>query len=399
MIHSSSKKATREMTREHNERLVLKHIYEHETVSRAQLARLTSLTRATVSNVVSRLMEEELVVETGISRTSVGKPATMLSFNADAAHIICLDLGNRQFSGSIRNLRGELRGELEQPLAHEIGQAAIDRVLELIVALRDQATRPLLGVGIGTPGVVEPYSGVVRRSADLHWEQVPLAEMIERKLDLQCWIANDSQVAALGQYVFGSNKTEKNLILLKAGRGIGAGIIINGNIFYGDGFGAGEIGHVVVDPNGAHCDCGQNGCLETLVGVKSLIQRTRQVGKTSKDLDLNHFSKLKDPTSSDLLELFHKNKPELNQLLNEGANALGSALAFLIGALNIGFVYLTGRMTEFGQDFLDPLQSQTKGCSMPFLMSEINVKVSEMNQNIVQMGATALVLQRRMGLV
>ena len=400
MIQSHSKKATREMTREHNERLVLKLIYENDPISRAQLARLTGLTRATVSSLVARLMDEGLVLESGTTKASVGKPATMLEFNAEAGYIIALDLGNSQFGGVLTNLRGVNKLETEHEWEHERGEAAINKVFSLVGELLSKSDRPVFGIGIGTPGVVDPNSGVVKRSADLEWENVPLRDLLEERFDLEVYIANDSQTAALGQFVFGSGKKEKNLILVKAGRGIGAGIIINGNIFYGDGFGAGEIGHVVVDPKGELCGCGQVGCLDTEVGIKSMIRKLRKrCEQKDSDPALKPFCKASAPTSADLKKLHELGQRDVHLALNEGAQALGSALAFLIGALNIGFVYLTGSMTQFGEDFIQPLQEQTKGCSLPFLMDRIQIKVSDLGKSTVSLGATALVLQQKLGLV
>ncbi|PIE89071.1 MAG: hypothetical protein CR997_13155 [Acidobacteria bacterium] len=390
------KKATREMTRDHNQRLVLKHIYNKGPISRAQLARLTGLTRSTVSTVVLRLLKKKLVHETGTSRVSVGKPATLLEFNAESSLIISLDLASTAFKGYLYNLRGEMKECVELGTEHQRGQAAIQGVLSLVNSLKQNWK--ILGVGIGTPGVVEPHNGTVIRSTDLGWENVALKRLVEERFHIPTHIANDSQAAALAQYVFGCRKQIDNLILLKMGRGVGAGMIINGKMFFGDAFGAGEIGHVVVDENGEQCECGQWGCLETVVGVKSLKRQLEKMCKTEmKDFNLKAFCQ--SGHVIDLVQLLDKGQPCLNRAIEKGAHALGSVLALLIGTLNIGYVFLAGEMIQLGDYFLDPLKQRTIDCSMPILMDKINIQVSKLIPNLVDLGAVALVLQQELGLV
>jgi len=135
----------------------------------------------------------------------------------------------------------------------------------------------LLGIGLGSPGLVSLEDGVVRRAVKYQWREVPLKSILQQKYQVPVSIANDSHVAALAEYIYGVDPNEENLVLLKVGEGISAGLILSGKIFAGDGFGAGEIGHVCVEPNGLPCRCGHIGCLETVASLRALAQMTREV--------------------------------------------------------------------------------------------------------------------------
>ena len=249
-------KATRKQTKEHNTQLVLKTIYDRGQTSRAEIARTTKLTKTTVSYIVSELIQNGLVEETGIGNSDGGKPPILLGVVDNARYLIGIDLANSEFRGAIIDLRGEIVQRFNLPVANRKADEALELVYTLVGKLLASTDVPILGIGIGTPGLMDPENGIVRRSVNLDWHNLPLRQLIERRCDLPCYIANDCQAAALGEYTFGGNSSKPNLIVVKVGRGIGSGIVLNGQLYYGDGFGAGEIGHLVVVSDGELCACG-----------------------------------------------------------------------------------------------------------------------------------------------
>ncbi|MCA9972221.1 MAG: ROK family transcriptional regulator, partial [Anaerolineales bacterium] len=245
------KKATRQQTKSHNTRLILKTIYEQGNVSRADLARLTRLTRPTVSSIVAELMARGLVAETGQGPSAGGKRPTWLDIVDDAQQLICIDLGSQLFRGAVVNLRGDIVARQSFARDDQTGDEAVALVYRLLDALAADATAPLLGIGVGTPGLVDPQHGVVKQAVNLGWSDLHLGELLQARYDTAVYVANDSHLAALAEYTYGPPRHSQHLILIKVGQGIGAGIVVNGQLLVGDGFGAGEIGHVVVAENGA----------------------------------------------------------------------------------------------------------------------------------------------------
>jgi predicted NBD/HSP70 family sugar kinase len=258
------KKATRQHTRAHNKQLVLRTIFQQEALSRADIARITRLTRTTVSHIVAELIAEGLIEESGHGPSEGGKPPVILEVVPDSRNLIGVDLANSAFHGGVFDLRGNLIQRVDLPVQDQNGPQALALVMQLIDSLLESCNGPVLGIGVGTPGLVNAREGIVRQAVNLDWRDLPLRSLLQTRYDLPVYVSNDSHAAALGEYAFGHKREIANLIVIKVGRGISAGIVLNGRLHYGDGSGAGEIGHVRVVEEGELCLCGQTGCLEVM---------------------------------------------------------------------------------------------------------------------------------------
>ena len=396
---SRTQKATRAHTRAHNKTFILKTIYDNEPISRAEASRVTHLTRATVSNVVAELIGDGLVVESGIGEKTIGKPPTLLNINANAGHLLCLDLAGSQFCGCIQDLRGRILHQERIQLADRHGDEALELVYVLADKLMAKAHRPLLGIGVGTPGVVDPRRGVTN-AINLNWIDLPLGSLLEKRYNLPAYLANDAQVAALAQYLFGNGEQARNLILVKVGQGIGAGIVLDGKIFYGDGFGAGEIGHVVVAPDGELCTCGHFGCLETMAGSRALANHVSRIAMSSPGTWLHPHVKRGEPlTTSLILEAHRHGDLSIRPVIERSGRYLGQAIAHLIGALNLRHIYIAGTMARFEDALLEPIRQEVARCALPALAGRLQIRNSGLSGNIVILGAAALVLHHELGLV
>src|SRR6202044_1167044 len=264
-----------EDTRRHHRSLILQHLFAEGPASRADLARASGLTRATVSDLVGGLIADGLLGELGAPAASkVGKPPTLVGLLPDAAHIVALDLSpDDRMTGAVVNLLGQVKERAEVPLEGACGEAAVRIAVDLAERLRETIDGPVLGVGVGTPGVVDGQ-GVVLDAFNLHWAGVDLTGVIRRRLDVPVYVANDANTAVLGEYAFGGT-TAADLMLVRIGTGVGAGLVVGGALVQGHGWAAGEIGHVVVDPAGAPCACGRTGCLETILAASQLRRGER----------------------------------------------------------------------------------------------------------------------------
>ena len=270
-------KATHQQTRTFNQQLLLRALHDHSPLSRADLARLTGLTRTSVGDLVSSLIVDGLIEEVGRGQSSGGKSPILLRVAPDGRHLIGLDLGEAEFSGAVVNLRGDILRSIHLPLEGRNGEAAVDLVFQLVDALRVDDRSPLLGIGIGAPGVIDTRSGTVRWSVNLDWADLRLGPLVESRYGVPVVVANDSHAAALAELTFYRRPRPTNLIVIKVGRGIGAGIIVNGQLFQGDGYGAGEFGHVNLGNGGSPCRCGREGCLETMTSMRALVDAANDV--------------------------------------------------------------------------------------------------------------------------
>ncbi|MCL2783325.1 MAG: ROK family protein, partial [Propionibacteriaceae bacterium] len=254
--------------RRSNLSLVLQCLYDQPDLSRAEVARRTGLTRATVSDLVAVLVDEGLVAETGRGGgAQVGKPSVMLGIR-DAWDIIALDLSApSEVVGAIHSLRGERRHTIALPLGGATGQAAVDLVCNLIDQLAAAAEHPLLGIGVGTPGTIDA-DGVVLTSRSFGWHNVPLQELLRAHSGLPVAVVNDANAAAVAEQAFANGPA--NLLRVQITLGVGAGLLLGGQLVVGTSAAAGEIGHLVVEYQGQKCLCGKRGCLETWASVPAL---------------------------------------------------------------------------------------------------------------------------------
>src|SRR4029077_4357380 len=244
---ATSSKAAPADARPRNRTLLLQTLHTNGPQSRADLARHSGLTATTVSAVTAELIADGLIAEVGRKAiTSAGKPATLLGVEPDARHVVALDLSDDDvIEAAVVNLAGKIVARHSQARNGETGKKAAAAIVRLTRDIARTLDRPLLGVGCATPGIVDDH-GVVLTAAHVKWTDEPLAAKLTAAVDTPCYVANDANAAVLAEYGALEVPTE-NLLLVRAGGGVGAGVVIGGELFVGDQFAAGEIGHVVVD--------------------------------------------------------------------------------------------------------------------------------------------------------
>ncbi len=385
-------KATRQQIKEHNRNLVLNNIFEHDRISRAEIARITRLTATTVSEIVAYLIDEGLVVESGVGSSLGGKSPILLSLVEDSRRLIGLDLAHNQFHGAVVNLRGKICSQETVPVGDRTGEDALALVYQILDKLIAAAPQPLLGIGIGTPGLVNPNEGVVINAVNLNWKDLPLAHLLQQRYDLPVSVLNDSQAAAIAEHTYGKRYRDgDHLIVINARHGIGSGIIINGELFQGNGGSAGEIGHIVVVPEGGlPCRCGNRGCLETVASAQALLRRAQTLASASADTQL---SRSPHEITLDAIEAaFKQGDPLATQAVLETARYLGMAISSLVEILNIQRIVLTGDMTRFGQAWVDEIEAVMARMSLSAPSRNTRLEIGHLGGNGIILGASAMLV-------
>lgn len=388
-------KATRRQTKDHNTRLVLKTVYRAGEISRADIARRTGLTRPTVSTLVAALLDEALVVETGQGRSSGGKRPTLVAIDDQRHHVIALDLSGDDFRGALLTLRGRVLRHATCPAAGLRGERSLDCVHQLVHELQPNGS--LLGIGVATPGLVDPQRGVVLRAVNRGWIDLPLREILAERYERPVFVANDSHMAALAEYTYGA-VSNSNLIVIRAGQGVGAGIILQGRPFYGDGFGAGEIGHVVVDVDGTLCSCGNRGCLEMTSSIPAILRLA-----TAADRSQSLLAGPAPLTWERFAAAVRAHDPLAVDVAVRAGCHLGAAVAHLVGAYNIQTVVLAGDIAALGDVLLDAVQAEMHQRVLPDMAAATTVRYPTLDAaqiaDLTILGASALVLQRELGIL
>jgi N-acetylglucosamine repressor len=394
----TTQKATRQQTKEHNSRLVLKTIFKEANISRADIARATHLTRTTVSDLVGDLIEEGLVEEVGYGTSVGGKPPIQVSIVEDSRHLLCVDLSSDEFRGAVVNLRGAIRHELSLPLKSRRSDSALALVFELIDQLLATTKVPLLGIGIGSPGLIDAQRGFVHRAVNLGWTDLALRDQLAARYQLPIYVANDSHVAALAEYTFGGNQ-HSNLVVIKMGPGIGSGIIFAGSPYYGDGGSAGEIGHMKVVENGVLCTCGNYGCLETVASTRAIVEWARAaVQNDSNSILARAAGSATDLDLKVVLQAFEAGDPLVAAKMQEVGRHVGVVVASLISILNVNKIVISGDLINFGETFLAAIKDEVKSRVLSAMTVEADICFTSLGMEAVILGASALVLFNELGL-
>ena len=366
-----------EHIRLNNRTLVLQTLYRTGLQSRADLARETGLTRVTVSDLISELMGENLVIELGQRQEPrPGKPATLLDINRAAFQIVSLDLsGHTRLRGAVLSLDGAVLSSSGLDLAGARGEAAFDTVAELLGQVIARATAPILGVGIGSPGIVD-RAGVVRNAPNLGWRDQPLQARLQELTGLPVRVVNDANAAVLAEHSFGG--ADHDLLLVKVGHGVGAGLLIGGRAIFGERFAAGEIGHVVVGTDdGPLCACGKSGCLEAWLSVPRLTEAI-------------HDATAAAATPADA-------ERAVSDILTEAGRRLGIILAPVVGALNLLEIVLSGP-PELLDGALSAATVETlRSRTMATETGDLTLRMTAQGEDIVLRGAAVMVLSAQLG--
>ena len=362
-----SAKILPEHARAHNRSLVLQTLYRDGSASRADLARATGLTRVTISDLVAELMAERLVVELGMrDEARPGKPATLIDIHRAGFQIVGIDLGQHDLlRGAVLDLDGTVLTRRELPLEGAVGAPLVTKVLTLVHELVTAATSPLLGIGIGTPGVVD-LTGTVLSAPNLGWTDLPLQAELAAATGLPVLVANDANAAALAEHSFGAGASD--MLLVKVDHGVGAGLIIHGTALAGSRFAAGELGHVVVGTDGGPtCVCGKEGCLEAWLAVPRL---EAAIAASPADRDA---------------------------ILARAGERLGIALAPVVGALDLAEVVLSGPVDLLEGPLAEAALAALRGRTMAEFHGRLALRMSALDRDIVMRGAAAMVLSGRLG--
>lgn len=359
-----------EHARSHNRALVLQTLYRSGERSRADLARETGLTRVTVSDLVAELLAEGLVVELGQREAPrPGKPAVLLDINRSAHQIVGVDLSDHdRFRGAVMDLDGELLVTTEIPLDDATGAAAVAKVVELVERLVGMATTPVLGIGVGSPGVVN-LGGVILTAPNLGWHSVPLQDELHTRTGLPVVVANDANAAILAEHSYGG--ATGDLMLIRVGHGIGAGLIVAGALVYGSHFAAGEIGQVMVGTDlGLEATYNRDQVLEHWLSVPQLRRGIREAQAAAAD-----------PAP----------------ILREAGQRLGIALAPVVGALNLSEIVLSGPTDLLVGPLAEAAIHTLRSRTMAENHADLVLRMTAQGQDIVLRGAAVLVLSGQLG--
>lgn len=371
-----------------NRSIVLDTIRFHAPLSRAQVSARTGLNKATVSNLVSELMTDQLVRETGPGESSGGRKPLMLLFNRGAGYAIGIELSVSYVKGVLTDLEGHIVEERNAALEATEVTFVLDTMRGMIAQLIQAAPSSphgIVGIGIGVPGMVDA-EGTVLFAPNLGWDNTALRQPLEREFGLPVTVDNEANAGALGELHYGMTGDEqhapRHLVYISVGSGIGSGIIMDGKPYKGAWGYAGETGHMSIDWDGLHCSCGSRGCWE-------LYASERAYDHTAYDL----------PSSSTmrLLELVRQGNEAARRVYEDIGTYLGIGITNIVNSFNPELVIIGGHLSE-ARPWLEPsLQSKVAERTLPYHRRELNVRFSQLGSRSTVLGSAYSAISAYLG--
>jgi glucokinase len=330
--------------RDINLREVLRLLRAHNPCSCSDLARFSGLSVPTVAASVSRLEHMGLAKRLGKGSSSGGRPPDLLRFNESYCYVAGIEISDTQIRLSIANLTGEVIGESEG----EIGEkswpmAVVERMVSLLASLRESLRIPakrMLAVGVAAPGITDVNAGVVVSVPTMQgWENVPLGRLLAERLHSQVIVENDVNIAALGEHTYGLAQGEPNFAFVHIGRGVGAGLIVNGQIHHGPEWTAGEIGYLPVPGCSVQAvRKSQMGALESAIGSVGIERQWRELSSASGS------DPGASPCATQILDLALEGDPTARRILNNVSECVATVCSYLSLILNCSLIVFGGEL-------------------------------------------------------
>jgi glucokinase-like ROK family protein len=385
--------------REMNVTLILNTLRLHAPISRAGVAVKTGLNKASVSSMVRDQIASGFIEETGSSASSseIGRPAINLRLNPDAGYIISAEIGVDFISIIATDFLLEIVARrYEDTTGLTDGEAILQYAFRLLKEVHQQVRRrgrPIFGLAVGVPGLVDMPAGTLLLAPNLGWRDLPLRDLLQAQFDLPIYLANEANMAALGESYFGTGQNSRLLVYVSSGVGVGGGIVTNGHLLTGVSGLAGEFGHMTIQPDGLPCGCGNRGCWETRASQTALFRAIRErieSGARSMLLDQTG-GKLNQLTIPMIAHAARHNDAIAQAALEETARWLGIGLANLMNMLNPEHVVFGGKLSLAHELLMPVLQAEIEQRTFPWIRDQVTFAIAQHSADATVMGGAAMI--------
>ena len=388
--------ARQQLLKRHNLALVLRQVAASGSLSRAQVALRTGLTKATVSTLVDAMIDARLVVENDPERGLIGRPGSPLSLNPKGPAGLGIEINVDYVSACVLDLTGAVRCRRtvaidNRLLRPEVVLQRAARTASRVWAQAEVAGLDICGLGVGVPGLVD-FGGVLHRAPHLlAWQEVPVAELLAAMLNrpLQSlYCDNEANFAAVAERWFGQRSDLEDFVFVSGEIGVGAGIVIGGELFRGVRGLGGELGHVTVDPTGLACSCGARGCLESVAGLEALLNAA--------GLPAQGGAPIPGPAGpvAELLRRALAGEPVTVRAIERAGEALGLALSAFLNVLDVPAVVLGGFYAELAPWLIGPVKAELHERLVNNSWSPTEVVVSSLGAEASVRGAAGITIKR-----
>jgi glucokinase-like ROK family protein len=385
------RRGNKQLIKELNRAIVINTILNYGPISRTRIAEITDLGLSTVSNIVADLIKKELIYEKGEDESSGGRRAILLEFNCKDRFVLGIKIGLDGIIIGLVNMKSKILSQHFIPSPIKSNEEIVLEVL--IKAIRDLINKnhikaeKIVGCGIGVSGLVNQKEGILVFSKILGWKKIRLKEFLEKEFNFPIFVDKDVNVLTLAEKRFGVGKKVNNFICITIGKGVGAGIVIKGNIYHGSYGGAGDFGHIIIDKDGPLCYCGKRGCLEIFASDQFIIKEAKEALSNKQDTIIKDLSSI---TVDTVLKAAQKGDVIAKNIFHEVGKNLAMGVVNLISLFDPELIVVGGEGVKAGELIFSAMRKVIRD-SFPF-KKEIKIVSLRPGEEEWIIGAAELVL-------
>ncbi|NGP45170.1 ROK family transcriptional regulator [Bacillaceae bacterium SIJ1] len=381
-----------------NRSAILNKIRNDGPISRAEIAKQTKLTPATVTNIVKELLLSEIIIEKNQGRGVRGRKPTMLVINSSNFHIIGLDIGPKKIHVVLSDLDANLLEKYQTLIPKKITSDGLLNIIKdsihYVISKKHIDKKKIIGIGVGMHGVVDVEKGLSLFAPSLQLRNIPIKKYLEHEFNMVVKVENDARAMALGEAWFGDGSGANSIIAINIGRSVNAGIIINGELYHGEHFMGGETGHMTIDIDGPRCSCGNYGCLQSYTTGPAIAARAKH------EISIGRESILREWVDNDLElidgKLIHeaaiKGDPLSIEILSQAGKYLGVGLTNLIHVLNPSRIIIGGGVSKAGDFLMDSVKQSIQKRVLEQSANQTEILISKLGDYVTAIGAISLLL-------
>jgi len=381
---SRSPLGSRHLIRDLNRSIVLNMIKEHGPIGRAQVARRSGLSPASITKITGDLLAEGGILETDTGESSGGRRPILLEINPTGGYVIGLKVTEYGVIGVLTDMTADVLEKQKDSLEGTSPEAVAACLASQVDSLCHAAGIPredVLGVGVGLSGLVNASQCLSRQNPFLGWRDAPIGGLLQSHVHVPVYIDNDVNTLTFAERLFGHGRGVDDFIVVTIGRGVGLGMVLDGQVYSGAHGGAGEFGHTIVQEDGLLCDCGKYGCLETYVGESGLLRAAAECD------DLPAVRSM-----DELIDLGLAGNKSAMAIFATAGDMLGRGISNLINILNPSLILISGEGVRAEEMLFDPMHAAVEKHTMPVLFPDTEILVDPWGDDAWAIGAACLVL-------
>ncbi len=387
--------------KELNQAVILDLIRIHRSISKAELSKITGLSPTAIGIIVSGLLQDGYIHETGTGESRGGRRPVMIELKPRSFYSIGVDLDVNYVNIMLVDITGSIIHEGSIQLGGDISVEAVMNTISgsISAVLRNFSigTDKLLGIGISVAGMVDVDSRNVILAPNLGWENADIRQYFKEFEGIPVFVENEAMASAICENWIGSCQGIRNFICINVKSGVGAGIYIDGNLYRGSGGNAGEIGHITVDENGQKCGCGNYGCLETFAATSRLVERAVRLVKQGTASSLSGIEIAEDITIDSVVDAARAGDDAAKSILNEAARYLGIAISNIVNTLNPSRIVIGKDFIKYADLVLDVVKGVVENKALKASAAKVEIMASEAGEKVSALGAAIIPLKAIFG--